>query len=62
MDEGYQRADGAAGGQGSRLADEAQRPIVVVLARDFRLPEVLGHIEAGRIVRVVLAEQSPEVA
>jgi hypothetical protein len=43
-------------------ADDSQKPTVIVLAQDFRLPEVLKHIEAGRIVRVIPALQPPQAA
>jgi len=35
-------------------ADDSGKLIVIILARDFRLPEVLRHIEAGRILLVIL--------
>ncbi len=35
-------------------ADDSGKLIVIILACDFRLPEVLRHIEAGRIVLVIL--------
>ena len=34
-------------------AHDPEKLIVILLARDFRLPEVLRHIEAGRIVLVI---------
>jgi hypothetical protein len=37
-------------------ADDSEKPTVIILARDFRLPEVLRHIEAGRIVLVIPAK------
>ena len=40
-------------------ADGTEKEIVTIQAHEFRLPEVLGHIEAGRIVRVILPEQRP---
>ena len=43
-------------------ADDSEKPTVIILARDFRLPEVLRHIEAGRIVRVIPATKRPEQA
>jgi hypothetical protein len=39
--------------------DYSEKPIVIIQAHEFRLPEVLAHIEAGRIVRVILPEQRP---
>jgi hypothetical protein len=35
-------------------ADDSGKPTVIIPARDFRLPEVLRHIEAGRIVLVII--------
>jgi hypothetical protein len=43
-------------------ADDSERPTVIIPAQEFRLPEVLGHIEAGRIVLVVPATQRPPLA
>jgi hypothetical protein len=43
-------------------ADDSEKPVVIILAQDFRLPEVLRHIEAGRIVRVIPAPQDPPQA
>jgi hypothetical protein len=40
-------------------ADDPEKPAVIILARDFRLPEVLRHIEAGRIVLVISATEDP---
>jgi hypothetical protein len=40
-------------------ADFLERPAVIIQAQDFRLPEVLRHIEAGKIVLVVPAIQHP---
>jgi hypothetical protein len=40
-------------------ADDSGKLTVIMLAEDFRLPEVLRHIEAGRIVRVIPAAQRP---
>jgi hypothetical protein len=39
--------------------DSSEKPTVIIHANEFRLPEVLSHIEAGRIVRVILPEQRP---
>jgi hypothetical protein len=36
----------------------AEKEIVIMLATDFRLPRVLKHIEAGRIVRIVPAPET----
>ncbi len=43
-------------------ADDSEKPTVIIQAQDFRLPEVLRHIEAGRIVRVIPATKRPEQA
>lgn len=40
-------------------ANDPGKPTVIMLAEEFSLPEVLRHIEAGRIVLVVLATQRP---
>jgi hypothetical protein len=40
-------------------ADYPEKTIVIIQAHEFRLPEVLAHIKAGRIVRVILPEQRP---
>jgi hypothetical protein len=40
-------------------ADETEKEIVTIRPGEFRLPEVLRHIEAGRIVRVILPGQRP---
>jgi hypothetical protein len=39
-------------------ADDSGKLTVVLLAQDFRLPEVLRHIEAGRIVLVIPANSA----
>jgi hypothetical protein len=36
-------------------ADDLEESAVILLAQDFRLPDVLRHIEAGRIVLVIPA-------
>jgi hypothetical protein len=38
---------------------QKEKEIVIMLATDFRLTEVLMHIEAGRIVYVIPAPRSP---
>jgi hypothetical protein len=38
-------------------ADDTEKEIVTIQAHEFRLPEVLAHIESGRIVRVILPPQ-----
>ena len=40
-------------------ADDSEKVVVIIQAEDFRLPEVLKHIEAGRIVRVILPAPRP---
>jgi hypothetical protein len=40
-------------------ADDSGKVIVIIQAEDFRLSEVLSHIEAGRIVRVILPAPRP---
>ena len=40
-------------------ADEVEKEIVTIRPEEFRLPEVLRHIESGKIVRVILPEQRP---
>ncbi len=44
-----------------RAEPEAPAYVLVILpARDIRLPEVLRHIEAGRIVLVIPAKPKPD--
>ena len=43
-------------------ADDSEQLIVILPAQDFRLPEVLRHIEAGKIVLVIPATQRPPLA
>jgi hypothetical protein len=40
-------------------AANAEKETVIILAQDFRLSEVLRHIESGRIVRVIPAPRKP---
>jgi hypothetical protein len=40
-------------------ADDSETETVIIQAQEFRLSEVLRHIEAGRIVRVVPAPRNP---
>jgi hypothetical protein len=40
-------------------ADDTGKETVIILAQDFRLAEVLAHIEAGRIVLVIPAPRKP---
>ena len=43
-------------------ADDPGKLTVMILARDFRLPDVLRHIEAGKIVLIIPAAQRPPQA
>ena len=43
-------------------ADDSEQVIVIIQAKDFRLPEVLRHIEAGRVVLVIPAAKRPPLA
>ena len=43
-------------------ADDPGKLTVIIRAQDFRLPEVLRHIEAGRTVLVIPATQYPALA
>jgi hypothetical protein len=40
-------------------ADETEKETVIMLATEFRLSEVLRHIEAGRVVLFIPAPQNP---
>jgi hypothetical protein len=40
-------------------ADDSEKPTVILHVEEFRLPEILRHIEAGRIVLVIPATQRP---
>jgi hypothetical protein len=40
-------------------ADDTEKETVIMLATDFRLSEVLRHIEAGRIVHIIPAPRNP---
>jgi hypothetical protein len=42
--------------------DPEARPHVTIAAKDFRLPVVLSHIEAGRVVVVPLGISAPAPA
>jgi hypothetical protein len=42
--------------------DDSGELAVIILAQDFRLPDVLAHIEAGKIVLVMPAVPSPPQA
>jgi hypothetical protein len=39
--------------------DSEEEETVVIAAAEFRLPDVLRHIEAGKIVRVIPAPRTP---
>jgi hypothetical protein len=43
-------------------ANDPGKPTVILQAQDFRLPEVLRHIEAGKTVLVIPATQPPALA
>ena len=43
-------------------ADDPEKQIVILPAQEFRLPEVLRHIEAGNIVLVFPATPRPPPA
>jgi hypothetical protein len=60
--EGATPEHGPCDGRPAQSADPEARPYVIIAARDFRLPEVLRHIEAGRIVRVELGISAPAPA
>jgi hypothetical protein len=40
-------------------ANDSEKPTVIILAHEFRLPDVLRHLEAGRIVLVIPAPNDP---
>jgi len=40
-------------------ADDEEKETVIIEPKDFRLPDVLRHIEAGRIVRIIPAPRNP---
>jgi hypothetical protein len=40
-------------------ADDPEKETVIIQPQEFRLPEVLRHIEAGRIVLVIPAPRNP---
>jgi hypothetical protein len=40
-------------------ADDTEKETVIIRPQDFRLSEVLRHIEAGRIVLVIPAPRNP---
>jgi hypothetical protein len=40
-------------------ADDSEKETVIMPATDFRLAEVLRHIESGRIVRIVPIPRNP---
>ncbi len=43
-------------------ADDPGKPVVILRPEEFSLPEVLRHIEAGKIVLVVPAKKRPPQA
>jgi hypothetical protein len=40
-------------------ADDTEKETVIMLTTDFRLSDVLAHIEAGKIVRIIPAPRNP---
>ena len=40
-------------------ADDSEKETVIMLATEFRLSDVLTHIEAGKIVRIIPAPRNP---
>jgi hypothetical protein len=40
-------------------ADGTEKETVIMLAKEFRLSDVLTHIEAGKIVRIIPAPRKP---
>jgi hypothetical protein len=40
-------------------ADDPEKETVIMLATEFRLSDVLMHIEAGKIVRFIPAPRNP---
>lgn len=40
-------------------ADDAEKETVIMLATEFRLSEVLRHIEAGRVVLFIPGPRNP---
>lgn len=47
------------GSRTERTADDSGKMIVIVQPRDFRLPDVLRHIEAGKVVLVMPQPDGP---
>jgi hypothetical protein len=60
--EGATPEHGPCDGHPAQSADPEARPYVIIAAQDFRLPEVLRHIEAGRIVFIPLETSAPALA
>ena len=40
-------------------ADDSEKETVIMLTTEFKLADVLAHIEAGKIVRVIPAPRNP---
>jgi hypothetical protein len=40
-------------------ADDTEKETVIMLATEFRLADVLTHIESGKIVRIIPAPRKP---
>lgn len=47
-------------GANADTADDSGTSIVIVQPQDFRLPKVLSHIEAGRIVVLIPQDDYPD--
>lgn len=43
-------------------AYDPRKPVVIIAADQFRLPDVLRHLEAGKVVLVIPAAQPPRKA
>jgi len=41
-------------------ADNTEKPTVIIPANEFSLPKVLRHLEAGKIVLIIPATDTPE--
>jgi hypothetical protein len=40
-------------------AEDTEKETVIILATEFRLSDVLAHIEAGKIVRIIPGPRNP---
>jgi hypothetical protein len=41
-------------------AEKEEKPVMVIMASEFRLPEILRHIEAGKTIIVIPATETTE--